>query len=88
LPELIRNAGKDDLVIVLHQKGSHGPAYCKALSAAFRPKFGPVCQTNELERYARANPIVAAYDNTILYTDHVISKPPLTSCARPRTEEG
>ena len=70
LPEMIRNADKD-MVIVLHQKGSHGPAYAKRYPAAFG-KFGPVCQTNELEQCSRDS-IVAAYDNTILYTDHVIS---------------
>ncbi|SFH02202.1 phosphatidylethanolamine:Kdo2-lipid A phosphoethanolamine transferase [Duganella sp. CF458] len=71
LPELIRNASKD-LVIVLHQKGSHGPAYWKRYPAEFR-KFGPVCQTNELEQCSRES-ITAAYDNTILYTDYFLDK--------------
>jgi len=71
LPERIRNA-KNDLVIVLHQKGSHGPAYWKRYPAGFG-KFGPVCQTNELEQCSRES-IVAAYDNTILYTDYFLSK--------------
>ncbi len=71
LPELIRNADKD-LVIVLHQKGSHGPAYWKRYPAEFN-KFGPVCKTNELEQCSR-EAITAAYDNTILYTDYFLDK--------------
>jgi len=71
LPEMIRNAEKD-LVIVLHQKGSHGPAYWKRYPAEFN-KFGPVCQTNELEQCTRDS-ITAAYDNTILYTDYFLDK--------------
>jgi len=69
LPDLIRNAQKD-LVIVLHQKGSHGPAYWKRYPAEFG-KFGPVCQTNELEQCSREQ-ITAGYDNTILYTDYFL----------------
>lgn len=71
LPELIR-AAKNDLVIVLHQKGSHGPAYWKRYPAAFA-KFGPVCATNELEKCTQEQ-IVAAYDNTILYTDYFLDR--------------
>jgi lipid A ethanolaminephosphotransferase len=71
LPEMIRNS-KKDLVIVLHQKGSHGPAYSHRYPAEFG-KFGPVCDTIELEKCSRES-IVAAYDNTILYTDYFLSK--------------
>ncbi|WP_229423914.1 phosphoethanolamine transferase, partial [Massilia frigida] len=71
LPELIRDA-KRDLVIVLHQKGSHGPAYWKRYPARFR-RFVPTCETNELAKCSK-EAIVAAYDNTILYTDYVLSK--------------
>lgn len=71
LGERIRHASKD-LVIVLHQKGSHGPAYAKRYPADFSV-FGPVCDTNELAKCSRES-IVAAYDNTILYTDHVIKR--------------
>lgn len=71
LPEIIRNA-KQDLVIVLHQKGSHGPAYWKRSPPGFQ-RFGPVCTSNELEKCSRES-IVAAYDNTIAYTDYFLSK--------------
>ena len=71
LPDIIRKA-RQDLVIVLHQKGSHGPAYWKRYPPAFQ-RFGPVCSSNELEKCSRES-IVAAYDNTILYTDYFLSK--------------
>ena len=71
LPEIIRNA-KQDMVIVLHQKGSHGPAYWKRSPPAFQ-RFGPVCTSNELEKCSRES-IVAAYDNSIAYTDYFLSK--------------
>ncbi|WP_223305816.1 phosphoethanolamine transferase [Massilia sp. NR 4-1] len=71
LPQIIRDA-KKDLVIVLHQKGSHGPAYWKRYPKEFA-QFTPICQTNELEQCSRES-IMAAYDNTILYTDHVLNK--------------
>ncbi|MET0983474.1 MAG: phosphoethanolamine--lipid A transferase [Telluria sp.] len=71
LPQRIRD-GAQDVVIVLHQKGSHGPAYWKRYPAGFG-KFGPVCRTNELEQCSQES-IVAAYDNTILYTDYFLSR--------------
>ncbi len=71
LPEIIRTA-KRDMVIVLHQKGSHGPAYAKRYPKAFG-RFGPVCETNDLAKCSTES-IVAAYDNTILYTDHFVSR--------------
>ena len=71
LPQLIRQA-KDDMVVVLHQKGSHGPAYAKRYPARFNV-FGPVCTTSALGQCSRES-IVAAYDNTIRYTDHVLKQ--------------
>lgn len=71
LDELIRkNAGKD-MLIVLHQMGSHGPEYFKRYPAAFE-KFAPVCRTGELQNCSRAA-IDNAYDNTIAYTDYFLS---------------
>lgn len=71
LPELIRKSDKD-LVIVLHQKGSHGPAYAKRYPRAFA-RFTPECNSSEFERCSRES-IEAAYDNTIVYTDYFLSK--------------
>ncbi len=61
-----------DTVIVLHMKGSHGPAYYRRYPAAFE-YFKPACKTNELDRCPR-EAIVNAYDNTLRYTDHVLAQ--------------
>jgi len=61
-----------DILIVLHQMGTHGPAYYKRYPAEFR-KFSPVCQTNELKDCTREE-LDNAYDNAILYTDYFLSR--------------
>jgi len=71
LPERIRSA-KKDLVIVLHQQGSHGPTYFKRYPEKFN-RFKPGCDTSDLQK-CTSEQIVATYDNTILYTDHFISE--------------
>ena len=70
LPGLM-GAGATDTVLVLHQKGSHGPAYASRYPQGFG-RFGPVCDGGQFEKCSRAS-IQAAYDNTILYTDHVLA---------------
>jgi lipid A ethanolaminephosphotransferase len=61
-----------DTVIVLHMKGSHGPAYFKRYPSAFE-FFTPACASIQLDRCSRQE-IVNAYDNTLRYTDHVLSQ--------------
>ncbi len=63
---------KKDLVIVLHQLGSHGPAYYKRYPERFKV-FTPVCDSNQLQNCSR-QAIANAYDNTIRYTDHVLHR--------------
>ncbi|MGL4752433.1 MAG: phosphoethanolamine transferase, partial [Aeromonadaceae bacterium] len=60
-----------NLLLVLHQKGSHGPAYYLRYPQAFE-QFKPVCRTNKLQECDRQS-IVNAYDNTLLYTDHFLA---------------
>lgn len=60
-----------DRVIVLHTKGSHGPAYYLRYPPAFE-RFTPACRDNELSR-CTPEQIRNAYDNSILYTDHVVA---------------
>ncbi|MCO8164309.1 phosphoethanolamine--lipid A transferase [Pseudomonas sp. 21LCFQ010] len=62
---------KTDTVVVLHQMGSHGPEYFKRYPAEFE-KFTPVCKSNALNNCSRES-IVNGYDNTLLYTDHVLA---------------
>ncbi len=61
-----------DTVIVLHQKGSHGPAYWRRYPPEFE-RFTPVCRTVNLDDCTLES-LHNAYDNTILYTDHVLSE--------------
>jgi lipid A ethanolaminephosphotransferase len=63
---------RTDTLIVLHQRGSHGPAYHRRYPAAFR-RFVPTCETNDLRECSR-EAILNTYDNTILYTDHVLGE--------------
>ena len=57
-------------VVVLHQMGSHGPAYSKR-SAPERKKFLPECTSNALQECDRQQ-VVNAYDNSIVETDHFL----------------
>ncbi len=59
------------VVLVLHQMGSHGPAYARRSPAAFK-RFLPECASVNLQDCSRAE-VVNAYDNTIAYTDHVLA---------------
>jgi len=61
-----------DGLVVLHQQGSHGPAYHKRSPAAFK-QFLPECAGAAVESCTREE-IANAYDNTILYTDFVLSR--------------
>ncbi|MCD5995697.1 phosphoethanolamine--lipid A transferase [Pseudomonas sp. CDFA 602] len=70
LPAFIDSLDKDT-VLVLHQMGSHGPEYFKRYPKAYE-KFTPVCESNALNDCSRES-IVNGYDNTLLYTDHVLS---------------
>ncbi|MEQ1801832.1 MAG: phosphoethanolamine--lipid A transferase [Gammaproteobacteria bacterium] len=65
-------ASTGDLVVVLHLLGNHGPAYSKRYPAGFR-KFQPTCESAELTDCSPEE-IVNAYDNAVLYTDHVLTE--------------
>lgn len=62
---------KGDSVLVLHQLGSHGPAYYQRYTQEFA-RFTPECLTAELGTCDR-QAVVNAYDNSILYTDHILA---------------
>lgn len=61
-----------DILIVLHQKGSHGPAYYKRHPARFSV-FAPECSSDAPQNCATGE-IINAYDNSILYTDYVLHR--------------
>ena len=72
LAQRIRNSPARKVFVVLHQSGSHGPAYNTKYPPSFE-RFKPVCDSVELNRCTRES-LVNAYDNTILYTDHVVGR--------------
>ncbi|HDZ4999377.1 TPA: phosphoethanolamine transferase [Campylobacter jejuni] len=59
-------------IIVLHLQGSHGPTYYKRYPSEFK-KFIPTCDTNELSK-CDSEALINTYDNTLLYTDYLLSK--------------
>jgi lipid A ethanolaminephosphotransferase len=59
------------VVVVLHQMGSHGPAYA-ARSAPERKRFQPECASINLQDCGR-EALLNAYDNSIVQTDHVLA---------------
>ncbi|HBT12485.1 MAG TPA: phosphoethanolamine transferase EptA, partial [Erwinia persicina] len=61
---------KDDTVIVLHQMGSHGPAYYLRYPAEMR-QFTPTCDSNQIQD-CDPQALVNTYDNSILYTDSML----------------
>ncbi|MDR6433800.1 phosphoethanolamine--lipid A transferase [Brucella pseudogrignonensis] len=58
--------------IVLHMTGSHGPAYYRRYPAEYE-RFKPDCRSNDFAKCSHEE-IVNAYDNSILYTDHILSE--------------
>jgi Predicted membrane-associated, metal-dependent hydrolase len=71
LPTRRVNDGGDRL-IVLHMLGNHGPSYFQRYPAAFK-RFQPACENPDLGSCSRTE-IVNAYDNAVLYTDHVLAR--------------
>ncbi|HEY7641280.1 MAG TPA: phosphoethanolamine--lipid A transferase [Steroidobacteraceae bacterium] len=63
---------RGDTVLVMHMMGNHGPAYFKRYPPEFR-RFTPDCATAQLRDCSREE-VVNAYDNAILYTDHVLAQ--------------
>jgi len=62
---------KNGVLLVMHQMGSHGPAYARRSPAAYK-RFEPECRTTTLGDCVPAE-LVNAYDNSIAYTDHVLA---------------
>jgi lipid A ethanolaminephosphotransferase len=68
LPEERRKKG---VVLVMHQMGSHGPAYYKRSGPA-QKRFLPECTSTTLGQ-CEPGQLVNAYDNTIVATDHFLA---------------
>jgi lipid A ethanolaminephosphotransferase len=61
-----------DSIIVLHQMGSHGPAYYKRSPEKLK-RFLPECKSEELTNCTKSE-IINAYDNSLLITDRLVSQ--------------
>ncbi|MEY4754981.1 MAG: hypothetical protein RJA44_2656, partial [Pseudomonadota bacterium] len=59
------------VVLVMHQMGSHGPAYYDR-SPPDRKPFQPECNTSVLQD-CEPQSLVNAYDNSIAYADHIVA---------------
>lgn len=70
--EKLLPAIRRDTLIVLHQLGSHGPAYYRRYPDEYR-QFVPDCRSDDLGACTNEE-ITNSYDNTIVYTDYVISQ--------------
>ncbi|WP_104577954.1 sulfatase-like hydrolase/transferase [Helicobacter felis] len=70
LPFLMARYPDDNLLIILHLKGSHGPLYVDKIPRNFAP-FKPIC-TNSEPNTCDLESLINAYDNTIAYNDLVL----------------
>jgi lipid A ethanolaminephosphotransferase len=62
---------KGSHILVLHQIGNHGPSYFRRVPPEFE-RFKPVCKKDDLHQCSTEE-ITNAYDNALLYTDHVLA---------------
>lgn len=70
--EILEHKNNKNTLIVVHLQGSHGPSYYLRYPKEFE-KFLPVCNTNKLQECSE-DALINTYDNTLLYTDYLISK--------------
>jgi lipid A ethanolaminephosphotransferase len=66
----VKTSSSQRVLVVLHQSGSHGPAYYAKYPPEFE-HFKPVCKSVELGKCSH-DELVNAYDNTILYEDYLL----------------
>ena len=72
LERQIRSSTNQKILVVLHQRGSHGPAYYDRYPKQFEI-FKPACNSVELHQ-CTGEELVNAYDNTIVYTDYFLHR--------------
>ncbi|XQW86643.1 phosphoethanolamine transferase [Thalassotalea piscium] len=72
LTKKLNNLSNENTLIVLHMIGSHGPTYFKRYPKDKRV-FTPDCQRSDIQ-HCTEEQLLNSYDNTIAYTDYVLSK--------------
>ncbi|MGK3148623.1 MULTISPECIES: phosphoethanolamine transferase [Xanthomonas] len=71
LDKRVRSA-REDMVIVLHQLGNHGPSYYLRYPERLR-RFRPDCRNADLGECTQQE-VVNSYDNAILATDELVAQ--------------
>ena len=59
-------------LVVLHQRGSHGPLYGLRYPKEFET-YKPICKEEILQKCSNQE-LVNVYDNTVLYTSHMLAQ--------------
>jgi lipid A ethanolaminephosphotransferase len=72
LNDKLNNLSAKSTLIVLHVMGSHGPTYYRRYPKEHR-KFTPDCPRSDIQNCTNET-LMNTYDNTILYTDFILSK--------------
>jgi len=72
IAKLDANKVKNGVVIVMHQMGSHGPAYYLR-SPLEHKKFMPECTSSYLSACSKES-LFNVYDNSIVYTDYFLAQ--------------
>jgi len=75
LSELEQKIGQtepNDKLIILHLIGSHGPTYYRRYPQTYK-KFVPDCPRSDIQN-CTDEALINTYDNTISYTDYVLSR--------------
>ena len=72
LPNLIASSPGSDKLFALHLIGSHGPTYYERYPKN-KTLFSPACERSDIE-HCTDQEILNVYDNTIAYTDYVLSQ--------------
>ncbi|WP_220783365.1 phosphoethanolamine transferase, partial [Shewanella sairae] len=72
LSKRLAHIKSENTLIVLHLIGSHGPTYYQRYPENHR-KFVPDCQRSDIQNCSKQE-LLNTYDNTILYTDFIISQ--------------
>jgi lipid A ethanolaminephosphotransferase len=72
LRDKLAKLSNNKTVIVLHMMGSHGPTYFKRYPDTHK-KFTPDCSRSDIQNCSTQE-LTNTYDNTIAYTDFVLSQ--------------
>lgn len=72
LQEKIDSLNSQNNFIILHQKGSHGPAYYLRYPEEFK-KYKPTCNSEYFNKCENEE-IINSYDNTLNYTSYVLNE--------------